>query len=224
MNLLLLGLPGAGKGTQAERIIEKYDIPHISTGNMFRAAIKDGTPLGKKAKEYMDSGNLVPDEVTIGIVRERLGKDDCKKGFLLDGFPRTTTQAEALEQMLAETERIINFVLNINVAPKELMARLTGRRLCRDCGATYHTIFNPTNVEGGCDKCSGELYQRDDDNEKTVGTRLKVNINQQLPILDFYQEKGYLRNIEGSQPVDMVFKDIEDILSHPSYIAIGTND
>lgn len=217
MNLLLMGLPGAGKGTQAERIIEKYDIPHISTGDMFRAAIKDGTPLGKKAKEYMDSGNLVPDEVTIGIVRERLGKDDCKKGFLLDGFPRTTTQAETLEQMLAETERIIHFVLNINVAPNELMSRLTGRRLCRDCGASYHAIFNPTNVEGECDKCSGELYQRDDDNEITVGTRLKVNINQQQPLLDFYQEKGYLRNIEGSQPIDMVFKDIEDILSHLSY-------
>lgn len=212
MNLLLMGLPGAGKGTQAEQIIKKYDIPHISTGDMFRAAIKDRTPLGKRAKEYMDSGALVPDEVTIGIVRERLGKEDCEKGFLLDGFPRTTTQAKALEQILAEMGRSIDFVLNINVTPEELLARLTGRRLCRDCGATYHTIFNPTKVEGECDKCSGELYQRDDDNEKTVGIRLKVNINQQQLLLDFYQEKGYLSNIEGSRPIDRVFKDIEDVL------------
>ncbi|MFC3884859.1 adenylate kinase [Bacillus songklensis] len=220
MNLLLMGLPGAGKGTQAERIAEKYDIPHISTGDMFRAAIKEGTPLGKKAKEYMDSGHLVPDEVTIGIVRERLGKDDCKKGFLLDGFPRTVAQAEALEQMLAETERAIHFVLNIDAAREELMARLTGRRLCRDCGATYHVIFNPTNVEGVCDKCSGELYQRDDDNEKTVGTRLEVNINQQQPLLDFYREKGYLRNIDGSQQIDMVFESIDDILGNLSNSAV----
>ncbi|MGF6947615.1 adenylate kinase [Neobacillus sp. B4I6] len=216
MNLLLMGLPGAGKGTQAERISGKYDIPHISTGDMFRTAIKEGTPLGKKAKEYIDSGNLVPDEVTIGIVRERLSKDDCKKGFLLDGFPRTTAQAEALEQMLAEMERTVHFVLNIEVAREELMARLTGRRLCRDCGATYHVIFNSTNVEGICDKCSGELYQRDDDNEETVGTRLEVNINQQQPLLDFYQEKGYLCKIDGSQPIDMVFESIENILSNLS--------
>lgn len=213
MNLLLMGLPGAGKGTQAERLAESYNIPHISTGDMFRAAIKEGTSLGKKAKEYMDSGNLVPDEVTIGIVRERLGKEDCQKGFLLDGFPRTTAQAEALKQILAETERTIHFVLNIDVVREELMARLTGRRLCRDCGATYHVIFNSPHVEGVCDKCNGELYQRDDDNEKTVGTRLQVNISQQQPLLDFYQEKGYLRNIDGSQPIDHVFKEIEDILS-----------
>lgn len=213
-----MGLPGAGKGTQAEQISETYRIPHISTGDMFRAAIKDGTPLGKKAKEYMDSGHLVPDEVTIGIVRERLGKEDCKKGFLLDGFPRTPTQAVALEQIVAETERTIHCVLNIHVAPETLMARLTGRRLCRDCHATYHTIFNPTNVEGRCDKCSGELYQRDDDEEETVGTRLQVNINQQQPLLDYYKEKGSLRNIEGSQPIDKVFKEIEHTLSHLSSI------
>ncbi len=220
MNLLLMGLPGAGKGTQAERLAENYDIPHISTGDMFRAAIKEGTPLGKKAKEYMDSGNLVPDEVTIGIVRERLEKDDCKNGFLLDGFPRTTAQAEALEQILAETERTIHFVLNIDVAREELMARLTGRRLCRDCGATYHVIFNPTGVEGVCDKCSGELYQRDDDNEKTVGTRLEVNVSQQQPLLDFYQEKGYLRSVDGSRPIDQVFKEIEDILSQIAHSSV----
>lgn len=221
MNLLLMGLPGAGKGTQAERIIGKFDIPHISTGDMFRAAIKEGTPLGIKAKEFMDAGNLVPDEVTIGIVRERLSKDDCRKGFLLDGFPRTTAQAEALEQILADMGRTINFVLNINVAEEELLARLTGRRICRSCGGTYHVIFNPVKTEGICDKCGGELYQRDDDNEKTVATRLQVNISQQQPLLDFYQEKGYLRHIEGSQHIDSVFKEIEEILCGT---AVGMNE
>ncbi|KAA9027615.1 adenylate kinase [Niallia endozanthoxylica] len=216
MNLILMGLPGAGKGTQAEQIIKKYDIPHISTGDMFRGAIKEGTPLGKKAKEFMDAGELVPDEVTIGIVRERLNKEDCLKGFLLDGFPRTISQAEALEQILAELGRSIDHVLHILVDPAELLARLTGRRICRNCGATYHLIFNPPKVEGECDKCSGELYQRDDDNEKTVGTRLKVNIDQQQPLLEFYQEKGYLRNIEGAKPIDIVFKDIEAVLSQTS--------
>lgn len=211
-----MGLPGAGKGTQAEQIIKKYDIPHISTGDMFRGAIKEGTPLGKKAKEFMDAGELVPDEVTIGIVRERLNKEDCLKGFLLDGFPRTISQAEALEQILAELGRSIDHVLHILVDPAELLARLTGRRICRNCGATYHLIFNPPKVEGECDKCSGELYQRDDDNEKTVGTRLKVNIDQQQPLLEFYQEKGYLRNIEGAKPIDIVFKDIEAVLSQTS--------
>ena len=219
MNLLLMGLPGAGKGTQAERIIEKYDIPHISTGDMFRAAIKEETPLGTKAKEFMDAGNLVPDEVTIGIVRERLTKADCSKGFLLDGFPRTTAQAEALEQILADMGRTIHFVLNIDVAEEELLARLTGRRICRNCGATYHVIFNPANIDGVCDKCGGELYQRDDDNEKTVATRLQVNISQQQPLLNFYQEKGYLRHIEGSQHIDSVFKEIEEVLSSA---AVGT--
>ncbi|WP_071393956.1 adenylate kinase [Bacillus tuaregi] len=221
MNLLLMGLPGAGKGTQAEQIIEKYDIPHISTGDMFRAAIKEGTQLGKKAKEYMDAGELVPDEVTIGIVRERLSKEDCTKGFLLDGFPRTTAQAEVLDQILSETGKSIDHVLNINVAPEELMARLTGRRICRDCGSTYHLIFNPTKAEGECDKCSGELYQRADDNEETVGTRLKVNIDQQQPLLDYYREKGNLRDFEGSKPIDKVFQDIEVILNQATYSSKG---
>jgi adenylate kinase len=212
MNLLLMGLPGAGKGTQAERIAVKYNIPHISTGDMFRAAIKDGTLLGKKAKEYMDAGDLVPDEVTIGIVSERLGQADCRKGFLLDGFPRTTAQAEALEQILSDLERNIHFVLNIHVKPEELMARLTGRRICRSCGAAYHVQFNPVNKDGICDKCGGELYQRDDDNEKTVHNRLQVNMNQQQPLLDFYQEKGYVRHIDGSQHIDHVFNNIDAIL------------
>ncbi len=213
MNLLLMGLPGAGKGTQAERISTKYDIPHISTGDMFRAAITEGTPLGRKAKEYMDAGDLVPDEVTIGIVRERLGEADCGEGFLLDGFPRTTAQAEALEQILSDLGRNIHFVLNIHVTPEELMARLTGRRVCRGCGAAYHVQFNPADEDGICDKCGGELYQRDDDNEKTVHNRLQVNINQQQPLLDFYQEKGYVRQIDGSLHIDHVFKDIDAILS-----------
>ncbi|RBW67776.1 adenylate kinase [Bacillus taeanensis] len=212
MDLVLMGLPGAGKGTQAEKIVEKYGIPHISTGDMFRAAIKGETPLGKKAKEYIDAGNLVPDEVTIGIVRERLGKDDCKEGFLLDGFPRTVAQAEELENILSEMNRTIDYVININVDRNKLMERLTGRRVCRNCGATYHVVFNPPKEEGVCDKCGGELYQREDDNEKTVGTRLEVNIKQQQPLLDFYEEKGYLQNISGDQDINDVFKDIDRLL------------
>ncbi|TLS35498.1 adenylate kinase [Pseudalkalibacillus caeni] len=212
MNLVLMGLPGAGKGTQAEKIVEKYGIPHISTGDMFRAAIKDGTPLGKKAKEYMDSGNLVPDEVTIGIVRDRLGKADCDKGFLLDGFPRTVAQAEALQNLLADLNRKLDYVINIAVDEDQLMRRLTGRRICSNCGATYHIIYNPPKVEGICDKCGGELYQREDDKEETVRTRLEVNKEQQQPLLDFYDDKGYLRNINGNQEIDEVFKDVDELL------------
>jgi adenylate kinase len=212
MNLVLMGLPGAGKGTQAEKIVEKYGIPHISTGDMFRAAIKEGTALGLEAKSYMDRGDLVPDEVTIGIVRERLSKDDCQKGFLLDGFPRTVAQAEALENILAELNRSIDYVINIDVDKDILMERLTGRRICKDCGATYHLVFNPPAQSGVCDKCGGELYQRADDNEATVANRLEVNLKQAKPLLDFYQEKGYLRNINGQQEIDKVFEDISELL------------
>jgi adenylate kinase len=212
MNLVLMGLPGAGKGTQAEKIVEKYGIPHISTGDMFRAAIKEGTALGLEAKSYMDRGDLVPDEVTIGIVRERLSKDDCQKGFLLDGFPRTVAQAEALENILAELNRSIDYVINIDVDKDILMERLTGRRICKDCGATYHLVFNPPAQSGVCDKCGGELYQRADDNEETVANRLEVNLKQAKPLLDFYQEKGYLRNINGQQEIDKVFEDISELL------------
>ncbi|RAK16763.1 adenylate kinase [Anoxybacillus vitaminiphilus] len=212
MNLVLMGLPGAGKGTQAEKIVEKYGIPHISTGDMFRAAIKEGTALGLEAKSYMDRGDLVPDEVTIGIVRERLSKDDCQKGFLLDGFPRTVTQAEALENILAELNRSIDYVINIDVDKDILMERLTGRRICKNCGATYHLVFNPSAQPGVCDKCGGELYQRADDNEETVANRLEVNLKQAKPLLDFYQEKGYLRNINGQQEIDKVFEDISELL------------
>lgn len=212
MNLVLMGLPGAGKGTQAERIVEKYNIPHISTGDMFRAAMKEGTELGLKAKSFMDQGQLVPDEVTIGIVRERLEKEDCKDGFLLDGFPRTVPQADALEQMLEELGRKIDYVINVNVDQSILMERLTGRRICKDCGSTYHLVFNPPSEEGVCDKCGGELYQRADDNEETVGNRLEVNVKQSQPLLDFYQSKGYLQNIDGQQPIGNVFNDIEKLL------------
>ncbi|MFT4415741.1 adenylate kinase [Fredinandcohnia humi] len=212
MNLVLMGLPGAGKGTQAERIVEKYNIPHISTGDMFRAAIKDGTELGLKAKSFMDKGELVPDEVTIGIVRGRLSKDDCKQGFLLDGFPRTVPQAEALEQILTELDKLIDYVINIDVNQEILLERLTGRRICKNCGATYHLVFNPPREDNTCDKCGGELYQRADDNAETVGTRLQVNIEQSKPLLDFYQEKGYLRNIDGQQEINKVFADIEELL------------
>jgi adenylate kinase len=212
MNLVLMGLPGAGKGTQAEKIVKKYEIPHISTGDMFRAAIKEGTALGLQAKAYIDRGDLVPDEVTIGIVRERLSKDDCQKGFLLDGFPRTVAQAEALENILAELNRSIDYVINIEVDKGILMERLTGRRICKDCGATYHLVFNPPAQPGVCDKCGGELYQRADDNEETVANRLEVNVKQTKPLLDFYGAKGYLRNINGQQEIDKVFADICELL------------
>jgi adenylate kinase len=212
VNLVLMGLPGAGKGTQAEKIVEKYDIPHISTGDMFRAAMKEGTELGLKAKSFMDKGELVPDEVTIGIVRERLSKNDCQNGFLLDGFPRTVPQAEALEAILAGLKRNIDYVINIDVNKDILMERLTGRRICKDCGATYHLVFNPPSNEGTCDRCGGGLYQRADDNAETVQNRLDVNVKQAQPLLDFYQSKGYLRDINGLQEINDVFCDIEQLL------------
>jgi adenylate kinase len=212
MNLVLMGLPGAGKGTQAEKIVEKYGIPHISTGDMFRAAIKEGTDLGLQAKSFMDKGNLVPDEVTIGIVRERLSKEDCNQGFLLDGFPRTVAQADALETILSDLNKQINFVINIDVDKDILMERLTGRRICKSCGSTYHLVFNPPANEGVCDRCGGELYQRADDNEETVQNRLEVNLKQTKPLLDFYETKGYLRNINGQQDIRNVFADLDKLL------------
>jgi adenylate kinase len=212
MNLILMGLPGAGKGTQAERIVGKYGLPHISTGDMFRTAIKEETELGKKAKSYMDAGELVPDDVTIGIVRERLGKADCQKGFLLDGFPRTTAQAEALDNLLADMGRRIDAVLYIDVDRDSLLERLTGRRICSQCGATYHITLNPPKEEGVCDKCGGELFQRDDDKIETVKTRLEVNEKQQKPLLDFYKKKNCLEEIDGNQDIDDVFASIERVL------------
>ena len=207
-----MGLPGAGKGTQAEKIVDQYGIPHISTGDMFRAAMKEGTELGLQAKSFMDKGELVPDEVTIGIVRERLSKDDCRKGFLLDGFPRTVPQAEALENILANLERKIDYVINIDVDKSILVERLTGRRICKNCGATYHLVFNPPAAEGVCDRCGGELYQRTDDNAETVQNRLEVNIKQAKPLLDFYEAKGYLRTLNGQRDISVVFADIKQLL------------
>lgn len=212
MNIVLMGLPGAGKGTQADKIVEKYAIPHISTGDMFRAAIKGGTELGLKAKSFMDDGALVPDEVTIGIVRERLSKSDCDNGFLLDGFPRTVPQAEALDALLLDLDKNVEHVLNIQVEQEELIKRLTGRRICKECGTAYHLIFNPPQVDGVCDKDGGELYQRADDNPETVTNRLEVNMKQTQPLLDYYGDKGVLTNINGQQDIHKVFADLNALL------------
>lgn len=212
MNLILMGLPGAGKGTQAEQIVAKYNIPHISTGDMFRAAMKAETEMGLQAKSFIDKGALVPDEVTIGIVRERLSQEDCVRGFLLDGFPRTVAQASALEEIMKDLGKKIDYVLNINVDSGLLLKRLTGRRICKECGATYHLEFNPPVKADVCDKCGGELYQRSDDNEETVANRLDVNIKQTKPLLDFYDELGYLQSINGEQDINKVFADIDVLI------------
>ena len=213
MNLILMGLPGAGTGTQAEKIIAEYQIPQISTGDMFRAAIANQTALGLKAKEYMDRGDLVPDEVTNGIVKERLAQDDTKNGFLLDGFPRTLDQAKALDEMLADLGKKIDAVIDINVPEEVLVERLTGRYMCRSCGASFHKVFKPTKVEGTCDRCgSHEFYQRDDDKPETVKNRLAVNIKNSEPILAYYKEQGLLKSIDGNRDIDAVFKDVQAII------------
>ncbi len=209
-----MGLPGAGKGTQASKIIKKYPIPHISTGDMFRLAIKNGTELGKEAKSYMDKGELVPDEVTIGIVKERLSQSDAKDGFLLDGFPRTVEQAEALNGIMKELGTKIDKTIYVEVTEEELMNRLTGRRICEVCGTTYHLVFNPPKQEGVCDLDGGKLYQREDDNPETVANRLEVNIQQTTPMLDFYEDQGVLVKVDGSQDIDEVFSDVDAILQN----------
>ncbi|ASS68227.1 MULTISPECIES: adenylate kinase [Paenibacillus] len=208
MNILFMGPPGAGKGTQAERIVEKFNVPHISTGDAFRLAMKQGTPLGQKAKEFVDQGLLVPDEITNGIVRERLLLADCERGFLLDGFPRTLQQAAALDAMLAEMGRGIDHVVNLHVDRGLLLARLTGRRICKTCGTTYHVMFNPPKVEGICDKDGGELYQRSDDTEEKVGTRLDEYISKTAPLLEYYGGKGLLREVDGEKEIDQVTAEI----------------
>lgn len=213
MNLFLLGLPGAGKGTQATRITKEYNIPHISTGDMFREAMKNETQLGLEAKKYMDSGELVPDEVTIGIVRDRLNEEDAKEGFLLDGFPRTLAQAEALDQMLSESNRSLDHVLYINVDKSILMERLTGRFICSTCGASYHKINKLPEQEGVCDVCGGtEFYQRDDDKPETVENRIKVNEDQTNELVQFYNGKGIVEIIDGQQDPSDVFEEIKNIL------------
>ncbi|AET65984.1 adenylate kinase family protein [Desulfosporosinus orientis DSM 765] len=207
MKIILMGGPGAGKGTQASPLVERFKFPHISTGDMFRAAIKEGTALGLKAKSYMDAGGLVPDEVTIGIVEERLAQPDCKDGFLLDGFPRTLAQGRALADILDRLGMKLDGVINIEVAEDVLIPRLTGRRICRQCGASYHMVFNPPKVEGVCE-CGGELYQRSDDTVETAKNRLNVYNTQTEPLIAFYEEKGLLKRINGDQPIDKVFQDI----------------
>lgn len=204
MHILLMGPPGAGKGTQAANLVKEFDIPHISTGDMFRAAVKEGTELGKQAKACMDAGKLVPDEVTIGIVKERLSKPDCKKGFILDGFPRTVEQADALSGILKELGISLSCVLNITVPAADLIERTVGRRICKSCGATYHVKFNPSKKAGVCDTCAGDLYQRADDSEETMKNRLSVYEAQTKPLIAYYEKAGVYKEIDGRQPIDDV--------------------
>ncbi|MBP8035906.1 MAG: adenylate kinase [Negativicutes bacterium] len=208
MYLLLMGPPGAGKGTQAAKLVERYDIPHVSTGDIFRGALQERTPLGLEAKRYMDVGALVPDQVTVGITRERLAKSDCIGGFILDGFPRTLQQAHALDQMLAKMGIRLNKVVNIVVPDQELIPRLTGRRICQSCGATYHMEFRPPAQPSICDRCGGELYQRTDDQEETVRERLEVYRLQTQPLIQYYQERDLYSEINGAQSTEAVFRDI----------------
>jgi adenylate kinase len=213
MNIILLGPPGAGKGTQAKMLVEKYQIPQISTGDILRAAVKEGSPLGKEAKACMDKGELVPDSVVIGIVEERIQQSDCAKGYMLDGFPRTVPQAEALDGMLKNLSSQIDHVVSIEVANEELVGRLTGRRTCRDCGAGFHVMFDPPEKEGVCDKCGGELYQRDDDNVETLTSRLEVYESQTLPLIDYYTAKGKIRPVDGVGDIKEIFGRVTQVLS-----------
>lgn len=214
MNIILMGLPGAGKGTQAEKITEQFGILHVSTGDMFRQAISDKTELGKTAQSYMDQGHLVPDEVTNGIVKERLGQSDVKAhGFMLDGYPRTLNQATALDQIVAQLETQIDQVINIKVDPEILVKRLSGRFICRHCGATYHRIYNPPKVADTCDICGSHVfYQRDDDRPEVVRNRLKVNIEENTPLVAYYEQQGKLTSVDGSQEISKVTQEIQQIL------------
>ena len=208
MYILLMGPPGAGKGTQAARLVEKFIIPHISTGDMFRSAVKQGTQLGLQAKACMDAGQLVPDNITIGIVKERLSQPDCANGFILDGFPRTTDQADALDKTLAAMNVDLTRVINITVPEEELVLRMTGRRICKSCGSAWHVAFHQPRIDNICDKCNGELYQRDDDKESTVLSRLTVYKNQTRPLIEYYQQQGKYTEIEGNRAIEDVFTDI----------------
>jgi adenylate kinase len=205
MRLVLLGAPGAGKGTQAKKLIDKYGIPQISTGDILRQAVADGTPLGKEAKSFMDKGELVPDSVVLGMVKERLGQDDCKKGYILDGFPRNTAQAEALDGILNDMGMALTAAVSVDVPKDDLMKRLTGRRTCKECGQMYNIHFSPAQKEGVCDKCSAELYHRDDDKEETIKNRLDVYDAQTAPLVDYYSKKGILKSIQGTGSIDDIF-------------------
>lgn len=212
MRIILLGPPGAGKGTQAAKIVEKYNIPHISTGDIFRKNIKEGTPLGTKAKEFMDQGLLVPDELTVGLVTDRISQDDCKEGFMLDGFPRNLAQAEQLDDFLKQAAIELTKVINIEVDKELLVSRAVGRRICKSCGATFHVEFNPPKEVGVCDVCQGELYQRADDNEETVSKRIQVYLDETKPLVEYYSKQGVVASINGDQSIDKVFEDISDSL------------
>lgn len=212
MNIMLFGAPGAGKGTQAKYIIEKYGIPQISTGDILRAAVKEGTPMGLEAKACMEAGKLVSDEIIIGIIKDRLAKEDCKKGFILDGFPRTIAQAEALEVLMKEMGIKLDKVISLNVPDELIVGRVVGRRVCKECGGSFHVEFNPSKAEGVCDFCGGELIQRKDDSAETIGKRLQEYHLQTAPLFDFYMERGILADIDGTKEIDEITKEIFNIL------------
>lgn len=212
MKVIMLGAPGAGKGTQAKKIADKYQIPHISTGDIFRANIKNGTELGKKAKAYMDQGLLVPDELTLELIMDRFQNPDCENGYVLDGFPRTIPQAEALTRALEEKGESIDYAVNVEVPDENIINRMSGRRACLSCGATYHIVHIPTKVEGICDRCGGELALRDDDKPETVKNRLSVYHTQTKPLIQFYGDKKVLHEVDGTQEMEKVFADIVKVL------------
>lgn len=212
MKIIMLGAPGAGKGTQAKMIAEKYSIPHISTGDIFRANIKNGTELGKKAKSYMDKGQLVPDELTLDLIMDRFKEDDCKNGYVLDGFPRTIPQAEALDKALETAGEKVDFAIDVDVPDENIVKRMGGRRACVNCGATYHIVYSPTKVEGKCDKCGEDLIVREDDKPETVLSRLDVYHTQTQPLIDYYKNQGILKTVDGTVDMKDVFNAIVDIL------------
>jgi adenylate kinase len=212
MKLIIMGPPGAGKGTQAQMLAERFSIPHISTGDMFREAVKRETLMGAKAKEYMDKGALIPDSIVIGLVEERIHQADCQKGYILDGFPRTVAQAEALDTYLLGRGDAIDHVIDIVVGDAELVKRLSGRRTCRQCSRMYHVVFNPPLLEGVCDSCGGELFQRQDDNEETVQSRLRIYKQQTTPLIQHYQLKGLLRSIPGQGSIEQIFNRILEVV------------
>lgn len=213
MKIIMLGAPGAGKGTQAKKIAEKYSVPHISTGDIFRTNIKNNTELGKKAKEYMDQGLLVPDELTLSLIMDRFQNPDCKNGYVLDGFPRTIPQAEALTKALTEVGEKIDFAINVEVPDESIISRMSGRRACLTCGGTYHIVFNPTRKDGICDACGGNLVLRDDDKPETVAKRLNVYHDQTKPLIEYYARQNILKDVDGTKEVKEVFADIVSILS-----------